>query len=150
MLTEKNVNFSFAYRNTLPVNVASRIWQRWNSQSTWQEWDKSISGTFDGTDSITIGQQFYVVPYQAPRAIKVTVVSLVEGIHFTTVATVKMGLLAFGHTIINNGHEQTVILEHSICAVPNDAEIFRSQYWGQFQQDIATSVETLSLCVLTE
>ncbi len=150
MLINENPHFAFSYRKALPFKVATRIWQRWGSQSTWKEWDKSIFEIIDGAGSITTGQQFFVVPHRVRQPIHVTVVSAVEGLHFTTASTGAMGLLAFGHTIIKNEPEQTITLEHSICVVPVDEEAFLIEHWDRLKRDIAESVEALSHCVMME
>ena len=143
MTQNETTAFTFTHRKVLPSQAAASVWQRWCSLSSWQDWDQSLSGTQAESDSIATGQRFCVVPKTSGQPIPVTVVSAVEGQHFTTAAAGPMGLMAFGHSLVVDDAAQTVTLEHSICAVPGDAEIFRTRVWDHLKADVIASVEAL-------
>lgn len=143
MTQNESTEFAFSHRKVLPSHAAARVWQRWSSLSSWQDWDQSLSGTQAEGDSIVLGQRFCVVPKMNGQPIPVTVASTVEGLHFTTASAGPMGLMAFGHTLIVDTAAQTVTLEHSICAVPGDADMFRTRLWDHLKADITASVEAL-------
>lgn len=150
MIQNESTKFAFAYSKTLPFQVADCIWQRWNCLSSWQDWDQSLSCAQAESNSIALGHQFCVVPRMSGQPIPVTVVSAVEGLHFTTASVGAMGLLSFGHTLILNTASQTVTLEHSICAVPVDVEIFRARIWDRLKEDVTASVEALGELAVKE
>lgn len=147
MSQNESTEFAFIYHKELPLGTAIHVWQRWSCLSSWQDWDQSLSGTQAESNSIALGQCFFVVPKMTKKPIPVTVVSAVEGLHFTTASAGPMGLMAFGHTLIVDAEAQTVTLEHSICAVPADADLFRTRMWDCLKADVTASVEALGYLV---
>lgn len=143
MTQNETTEFAYSHRKVLPSYAADRVWRRWVSLSTWQDWDQSLLGTQAGGDTIVLGQRFCVVPKINGQPIPVTVVSAVEGLHFTTASAGPMGLMAFGHALIIDAEAQTVTLEHSICAVPSDTDMFRTRLWDHLKADVTASVEAL-------
>lgn len=143
MSQNESTEFAFVCRRELPIDTAAHVWQRWSLLSNWQDWDQSLSGTQAENNSIALGQCFFVVPKMTGEPIPVTVVSSVQGLHFTTASAGSMGLMAFGHTLILDAAAQTVTLEHSICAVPTNADLFRTRMWDHLKAGITKSVESL-------
>jgi hypothetical protein len=150
MSHNESTEFAFAHRKELPMAAAALIWQRWSQLSSWQDWDQSLSGTEATRDGIGLGQRFSVVPKMTGKPIPVTVVSFVEGMQFTTASAGPMGLMAFGHTLNIDTVRQTATLEHSICALPADAEFFRTRLWNSLKADVAASVDALGNLVANE
>ncbi len=150
MSQHEPTEFAFTHSKMLPSFAAARIWQRWSSLSSWRDWDQSLTETQVGSETIAIGQRFCVVPQVTGHPIPVTVASAVEGLHFTTVSVGPMGLMAFGHTLSLDTAAQTVTLEHSICAVPADKDMFRSLHWDRLKRDVTESVEALGDLVMKE
>lgn len=136
--------FAFAYQKSLPAVAATRVWQRWSAFSSWQDWDRSLSGTQAESETLALGQRFCVVPRVTGHPVPVTITSIVERLHFTTVSAGPMGLIAFGHTLILDAASPTATLEHSVCAVPTDQDVFRAMHWDRLMSDVAGSVESLS------
>jgi hypothetical protein len=150
MSQNESIEFAFAHRKELPLAAAALVWQRWNQLSSWHDWDQSLSSTEAKSDAIGLGKRFSVVPKMTGKPIPVTVVSSVEGLQFTTASAGPIGLMAFGHTLIIDTVRETATLEHSICAVPADAELFRTRMWNSLKADVAASVDALGNLVAKE
>jgi len=146
----ESTEFTFSYRKELPLSTAAHVWKRWSLLSSWQDWDQSLSGTQAASNSIALGQCFCVVPKMTGKPIPVTVISAVDGLHFTTASAGPVGLMAFGHTLIVDAAAQIVKLEHSICMVPADADFFRARMWDRLKTDVTASVQALGHLVVKD
>lgn len=139
--------FAFSARASLPEAAAGSLWSRWCALSSWADWDLSLSGVLHVQERLFLGQRFAVVPKATGRPIPVCVASFEAGRSFTTASAGPLGLLAFGHALLESPEPGRVTLEHSVCAVVADEEAFAAQHWRRLRGDVEDSVAALAALV---
>ncbi len=144
MTITKTLPFVFNYQVEVPSDSVDLIWKKWENLSSWASWDASLEKTWADSDGLHLGKCLDIVPKGGQGPVPVCVTAFIEGVHFTTSSSGPVGLMSIGHTLRRIEGSESTTLEHTICALPANPEVFQEQIWEHLKRGLRQSVDTLA------
>ncbi|EJB0230108.1 hypothetical protein ACUULL_000018 [Vibrio cholerae] len=136
--------FVFNYQVDIPSDSLGFIWEKWDELSGWAGWDASLEETRVESDGLQLGKCLEIVPRGGQGPVPVCVTAFIDGVHFTTSSAGPIGMMSIGHTLKQGVGSKIATLEHTICALPANPQMFQEHVWEHLKRGVCQSVDTLA------